>query len=415
MAFDATGEGGDSACSEVPFGTRLKLHRARRGLTREVLGGLVGRSASWVKAVETGRLGTPKLPLLLKLANALRVHDLSELTGTASVPVEPFSGPGHRRLPAVRAAVNAFTPAGGRPAPGLPHLRARLREAWRARHAAPDHREVLGTLLPGLIEDAQAAVHGAGRESDRRAAHAVLSEVYSLAQFFIAYQPAQNLLWRVCERAVMAAREADDPRALGIAAWLMVQAHRDFGDWDAADAVAEGALAYLGMHLERQDCDELQSLWGSLQFEAGYTAAQRGESGTAWHRWDTARRVVDRLPAGFYHPVTSFSRSVMSAHAVTVAVELRHGGEGVRQSLRSEEHAIPSRPRRARHRIEQARAHRLDGREGEALRLLEQAHAIAPETVRYNGHARAMIMEGLCSRAHRDQAAGLADRVGVPA
>ncbi|WP_306371118.1 helix-turn-helix transcriptional regulator [Nocardiopsis sp. CC223A] len=415
MAFDGIGEIEESVGSEVPFGTRLKLHRSRRGLTREVLGGLVGRSASWVKALETGRLGTPKLPLLLKLADALRVRDLAELTGAGSIPVEPFSGPGHRHLPAVRAAINAFAPAADRPAPGLPHLRARLRGAWRARHAAPDHREVLGALLPELIGDAQAAAHQAVGETERRAARAVLSEVYSLTQFFIAYQPAQSLLWRVCERAVVTAREADDPRALGIAAWLMVQAHRDAGDWDAADAVAEGALAHLGAHLARRDSDELQSLWGSLQFEAGYTAARRGESGTAWHRWDTARRAVERLPDGFYHPVTSFSRSVMGAHAVTVAVELRNGGEGVRQSLRSEAHTIPSRPRRARHRIEQARAHRLDGREGDALRLLAQAHAAAPETIRYNGHARAMITEGLHSREHRAQAAELADRVGVPA
>ncbi|MDE3720381.1 helix-turn-helix domain-containing protein [Nocardiopsis sp. N85] len=412
MTFDDVGESVDP---EIPFGTRLRLHRTRRGMTREVLGGMVGRSASWVKALETGRLGTPKLPLLLKLAEALRVRDLAALTGARSIPVEPFSGPGHRRLPAVRAAINVFIPLTDRPPPTLPHLRSRLRGAWRARHAAPDHREVLGALLPGLIEDAQAAVHGADGESDRRAARAALSEVYSLAQFFIAYQPAQSLLWRVCERAVVTARESDDPRALGIAAWLMTQAHRDAGDWDAADAVAEGALAHLGTRITERDSDELLSLWGALQFEAGYTAARRGEGGTAWQRWDTARRVAERLPAGFYHPVTSFSKAIMGAHAVTVAVELRNGGEGVRQAMRSEAHVIPSRPRRARHRIEQARAHRSDGREGEALRLLAQAHATAPETVRYNGHARAMIIEGLRSREHRAAAGALADRVGLPA
>ncbi|SHJ23710.1 Transcriptional regulator, contains XRE-family HTH domain [Nocardiopsis flavescens] len=415
MAFDDTGEGGASAFAEVPFGTRLKLHRTRRGLTREVLGGLVGRSASWVKALETGRLGTPRLPLLLRLAQALRVRDLAELTGAGSIPVEPFSGPGHRRLPAVRAAVNAFAPPADRPAPPLPLLHSRLRGAWLARHAAPDHREVLGALLPGLITDAQAAVLGAAKECERRTARALLSEVYSLAQFFLAYQPAQNLLWRVCESAVVTAREADDPRSLGIAAWLMVQAHRDAGDWDAADAVTAGALEHLGAHLADADSDELLSLWGALQFEAGHTAARRGESGAAWHRWDTALRAVARLPDGFYHPVTSFSRAVMGAHAVTVAVELRNGGEGVRQALRAQAHTIPSRPRRARHRIEQARAHRLDGREGEALELLAQAHAAAPETIRYNGHARAMIAEGLSSREYRAQAAALADRVGVPA
>ena len=37
----------------VSFGERLQQLRLRAGLTRPVLGGLVGRSTGWVKAVET--------------------------------------------------------------------------------------------------------------------------------------------------------------------------------------------------------------------------------------------------------------------------------------------------------------------------------------------------------------------------
>jgi transcriptional regulator with XRE-family HTH domain len=36
-------------------GRRIRFWRERRGMTREILGGLVGKSASWVKAVETDR------------------------------------------------------------------------------------------------------------------------------------------------------------------------------------------------------------------------------------------------------------------------------------------------------------------------------------------------------------------------
>lgn len=57
----------------VPFGDRLKRHRERLGMSRPVLGGLVGKSADWVKAVETGRLLTPRLPMLLRLAEVLQV------------------------------------------------------------------------------------------------------------------------------------------------------------------------------------------------------------------------------------------------------------------------------------------------------------------------------------------------------
>lgn len=399
---------------EFPFGTRLKLNRTRRGLTREVLGGLVGRSASWVKAVESGRLGTPKLPILLLLVEALRIRDLAELTGEQSVPVELFTGPGHTLLPRVREAVNALPLGDERPAPPVEQLRARLTGAWRARHSAPNHREVVGRLLPGLFEDAQRAVRQAESEPCRAAARSMLSEVCSLAQFFIAYQPAQSLLWRVAERGMVAAQEADDPHALGVAAWLLAQAHRDAGDWEAADTVTEDASRHLVRHLPGGNRDVL-AVWGALRFEAGYTAARRGEAGSAWRHWDTARRAAERLPASYYHPITSFSRPVMSAHAVTVAVELRSGHEAVRQAERAPAETIPSRPRRARHRIEQARAYHLAGRQDEALRVLEAAHEAAPETVRYNGFARRIVLEELESRnaRRRDGAGVLAERIGL--
>ena len=54
----------------MPTGERIKYFRNRVGMTRLVLGGLVGRSAEWVKAVETGRLQVPRLPMLLRIARA---------------------------------------------------------------------------------------------------------------------------------------------------------------------------------------------------------------------------------------------------------------------------------------------------------------------------------------------------------
>ena len=65
-------------------------------------------------------------------------------------------------------------------------------------------------------------------------------------------------------------------------------------------------------------------------------------------------RPARRLPKHYYQPQTSFSRVVMGAHAVTVAVELQKSGEPVRQAERLDAAAIPSRPRRARHLIETA-------------------------------------------------------------
>lgn len=385
-------------------------------MTRDQLGGLAGRSAEWVKAVENGRLKTPRLEIILRLAEILRVRDLADLTGEQSLHVDLFTGPGHPRLPEVKAAVDAFPLGVRREAPPAAHLQARLARAWSARHSAPNHRDVVGSLLPDLIRDAQATVRQADSGSERRAAHAVLAEVYSLAQFFVAYQPDAALLWRVAERGLIAAQESEDPHAIGVAAWLAAQAHRDSGPahFDAADEVNLQTLSYLEPLLP-DAADDVLAIAGALTFEAGYTAARRGETGTAWRYWDQAREMAERLPADYYHPITSFSRAIMGAHAVTVAVELHQGGESVRQAAAADAVTIPSRPRRARHRIEEARGYQLDRQPDVALATLDKAFEAAPETIRYNGYAKRIVLEETSAKspARRQRASALAVKLGL--
>ncbi len=405
----------DATPEPIAFGERLRILRNRRGMTRPVLAGLLGKSPSWLKQVERGAIHTPSLPMVLRMAEALRVRDLSDLAGDMHMPTELFIGPGHPRLPSVRAAVDAFPfSADDRPAPEAAHMRARLSRAWAARHSAPNHRDVVGTLLPDLIRDGQLAVRQAGAPTERRAAQAVLAEVYSLAQFFLAYQPDSALLWRVAERGMVAAQESEDPHAVGMAAWLTAEAHRDSAHYDGADAVTLDALRWLEPQLPDAD-EDVRAIAGALQVAAGYTAARRGDTGTAWGWWDKADRAAHGLAADYYHPITSFSRAIMGAHAVTLAVELHAGSESVRQVTQADARQIPSRPRRARHRIEEARAYQLDGKPETALETLDKAHTNAPETIRYNGYARRIILEETEAKApeRRRRASELAVKVGV--
>lgn len=410
MPADATP---DLYADPLAFGQRMQILRTRRGMSRPVVAGLLGKSPSWVKQIERGEIGMPKLPTVLRIAELLRVRNLSDLTGDQSAPVDLFIGPGHPRLPEVRDAVNALTLNTVRQAPSAEHIAARLATAWVARHRAARHREVLGELLPGLIRDAQLTVRQADTAAERRAGQAVLSEVYSLAQFFLAYQPDSALLWRVAERGTVAAQESEDPHAIGVAAWLACEAHRDAGHFEAAEAVAQEALGFLADR--RAEAPKVLAIAGALEAGAGFTAARRGEAGAAWGWWDRAQVAAQALPVGYYDPITSFSTAIMGAHAVTVAVELRAGGESVRQAAASDATTIPSRPRRARHRIEEARAYQLDGQAETALATLERAYEAAPETIRYNGFARRIVLEETESRipAHRQRAAVLAEQLGM--
>ncbi|MEV4726561.1 helix-turn-helix domain-containing protein [Micromonospora humida] len=396
---------------ELTFGQRLKVYRERSGKTRAVLGGLVGRSAEWVKAVETDRILPPRIHMLDRIARALKI-DVSVLAGELGNRSAVVNGPEHPALASVRDAVNRFVVLPDAPAESLSSLRDRLAAAWRARHQASDHRTVLGALLPGLLRDVQhAALVCEGVQ--RRQAQALLAETLGLVQMFLAYQPAAELIWRVADRAMVAAQESGDSEAIARAGWFLGQVHRDTGDWDTAMVVTLDVMSALESRVA-EGRTGLLALWGALNFEAAYTAARAGEEGRAWRHWDRADRVAQRLPQGYYQPQTSFSRVVMGAHAVTVAVELQKSGEAVRQARRHEAAAIPSRPRRARHLIEVARAYYGKADKETTVVTLRQAYESAPETIRFNGYARQITLDLLDGpRSTRDEARDLAVKVGL--
>ncbi|GAA0953078.1 helix-turn-helix transcriptional regulator [Nonomuraea longicatena] len=402
----------------LTVGQRIRIARQRRGMSQEVLAGLMGKSPSWVRAVESGsRQSDLRLSILLHLADALQIENLSDLTGSQSVGLRMFTGPGHPALVEVRAAINAaplLNSSEGQVHP-LGVLRSRLDAAWRTRHASPDHRTALGRILPGLLRDVQCAV-STYPGGDRRRANALLAEVYGLVQMYVAYQPAQDLLWRVADRALLAAQESEDPLAIGCAVWFLTQAHRDTGDFDAARDINEQGIATLKPQLDSAGVD-LLAMWGALHFELAFTAARLGAEGDAWRHWTAADRVAERLPPTYYNPVTSFSRVIMSAHAVTVAVELSKGAESARQSNNAEAFPIPSKPRRGRHLIEVARAHHLQRNHDAVLGTLQLAHQTASETIRYNGFARRMVWELVDSGPSRlqGQVRELAVQIGLMA
>ncbi|WP_327111107.1 helix-turn-helix domain-containing protein [Nocardia sp. NBC_01730] len=376
---------------EAPVGTRIKWLRERAGMSRPVLAGLVGRSAEWIKAVETGRLQPPKLPMLLRIAQALEVKDLAELTGNGhAVSVAVFAGEQHEALTEVRYALTDYRMTAGLRASSVEHLAIRLDQAWKIRHISPDHRTQLGALLPGLIRDAQQAARIPG--PTRRKARRILAGVYQLADFYVAYQPAPELVWLVADRAMNEGFEADDPYVIACSTWAMVQALRDSGRWEEAIGIARDAMDQLAPYLGRDETpDDWRGIAGALEAEVAYVHARRGRYGEAWEHWEAADGTARQLGPGYRHVQTSFSVPVMAAHATTLGVELRRSAEALRAARELDAETIVSVPRRSRHYIEVARAYSQRREAAAAFAMLEKAQQTAPETIRYNGFAREML------------------------
>lgn len=243
----------------------------------------------------------------------------------------------------------------------------------------------------------------------------MLTGVYRPTDFYVAYQPAPELVWLVADRAVAEAQEADDPYAIAGGAWALNHALRDAGRWEEAVTVALDGTRQLEPWLDRTRDDDWRGLWGALQYEAGYTYARRGRYGQAWGYWERANEMARRLGPGYRHVQTSFSTAVMTAHAVTLDVELRRSGDAVRTANGFDTSEIPSLPRRSRHLIEVARAHHQRQDRAGTYALLDAAERTAPETIRFNGYAREMLL--LLGAAPpgglRDEVRALCGRVGV--
>ena len=114
----------------LPVGQRIKLLRERRGLSRAVVAGLCGRSESWLKKIEQGTRQAVRLPTLLRLAEVLRINDLTELTGQ-QLPRAVYGKPTHEATPTVQQALTSYSlsaTAGGEKVgpPSTSELRARI-------------------------------------------------------------------------------------------------------------------------------------------------------------------------------------------------------------------------------------------------------------------------------------------------
>lgn len=381
-------------------GERIQILRERKGLTRPVLAGLVGMSASWLKGIEQGRRLPPRLPVLVKLAEALAVGDIAVLAGTdmnlggaTSVPVASFARIPHDAVPAIREAVRDPMLTLPGTAVDVAGLAARAGDAWHLWHTSSEHRTDVGRILPRLITDSRIAARIA-EGPERRAANAVLADVYALVQHEVVWASEADLTWIVADRAMTAAQEADTPAALAGAAWTAGMVQRGTGDTAGALALATDAAALLQPLLE-DDSGELRALAGSLALHAATTCARAGREGDAWRHWDQADAIARQFPAGHYSHWTMFCAANVALHGVSVSADLSRSQEARSRAELIDPDTIPSRERRGRLAVEIARAYHQRQDYPAMLHWLEQAYQTAADSVRFSPTARQMAAEAV--------------------
>lgn len=400
---------------EASFGKRVQAIRERNGMTRATLGGLVGRSAEWVKSIEKGRLQMPRLDMLTQLAAALGC-DLAELVGGKHpIIVAPYVKEAHPALLEIREALTSY-PIGRddeEPATAA-ELAERVRHAWMVWHGSrANHRTRIAALLPPLLADLRyaARVHE-GKE--RRSVLASLAEAYHLAQLFLSFQPAPDLVLLTGDRGMEAALEADNPRAIASAAWYMNHVFRDAGE--RHEARVELAMQAARLLDPEKDSDEL-ARWGLLHLAVALSYAKVGRAGDAWRYWDIAYEAAQKLGRSYAHPYLIFGMGIVEGYAVTMHDDLMQGGKAVEAAAKVDLGLIPSATRRAFHIIETARGHWQRGEQAAVVHLLNKAHRESPETIRFNIFSRRAVSDMVSNPPSmlREDVDSLAQKLGVVA
>ncbi|MCA1220686.1 helix-turn-helix domain-containing protein [Streptomyces sp. 8L] len=401
---------------DLSMGERIRVLRESRGMSRAVLANLCGRGPDWLKKIESGERALRSHTLLLSLAAALQVADLSVITGDQSevaqpVPLGRLTHPG---MPAIWSAVmnRALVVAPTGPV-DVPALQGRVDQTWRLWHASGHNRTEVGALLPDLIRDAEAATR-TSEPSDRRAAHVALSDVYRLTGQATAYVAPAELAWVVADRALAAAQQADHPAAIAAAAWNLGNILRETAYPEEALRVATEAADLIRPHLDAAP-DDWRGVYGALQLHAAVTCARDGRDGEAWSYWDRGDQVAKSLPAAYVHPSTVFGRANVDFHAVSVATDLQRSQRALSLADDIDPDIMPSTERRARLWVEVARGHLQRGDRTAALHVMQLAQRIGAETVAYTPSARTIAADlwRNAPRAMRAEAARLGEAVGV--
>ncbi|MEU2868180.1 helix-turn-helix domain-containing protein [Streptomyces olivoreticuli] len=403
--------------ADLSTGERLRVLRESRGMSRPVLSGLCGRGPDWLKKIESGERELRSHTLLLRLAAALQVSDLSVITGGAPEVAQPvpLGRLNHPTMPAIWAAVmNRSLAPSAEPPADVAVLRGRVEQTWRLWHTSSRNRTEVGTLLPALIRDTERAAQG-HEGAERRGALVALSDVYRLTGQATAYVAPAELAWVVADRALASAQQADDPAAIAAAAWNMGNILRETSYPDEALKVVTEAAELIRPHLEDAP-DDWRGVYGALQLHAAVTCAREGREGDAWRYWDAGDQVAKSLPTAYVHGSTVFGRANVDFHAVSVATDLRASGKALALADDIDPDAMPSTERRARLWVEVARGHLQRGDRTAALHVMKLAQEIGAETVAYTPSAR-MVADELwrkAPRALRREASLLAEAVGVP-
>jgi hypothetical protein len=284
-----------------------------------------------------------------------------------------------------------------------------LYQATRYSHA--------GGMAPLLIRQGERAVALADAGDAQWRAAAALATTYHAVTALLVRVGETELAWVAGDRAINAARRADDPALEAVGLYRLGHVMLRAGRPDEAHRMATRAAQSLGD--ANIPTPAAIAVRGALLLISAVSASRhddRRESGLLLRQ---AGDLAEQLGADRNDHWTAFGPTNVRIHATSVAVELGDPPDALRQGELVDVHRLASglRGRRSQVHIDLAWAYGQQRNDPATVLSLLEAERVAPEVLRYNVTARELIRECLrreC-RAAVPGLRGLAERTGIAA
>ena len=406
---------------EATVGERVAFYRRRRGMTQEVLAGLLGRSVEWLAQFERGARELDRLSTIVAIAHALGIEPVKLL------PAAFFT---HRRelhdsvlgtapdfVPAIKSAMFRYN--GTARLLGVPDrapvdhqaLHRRIQEAFR--YCYTERWSALGPLLPDLIADSWHAAHTTTAGEDTAGGFGLLSQVHHVTSRMLDRMGEPELPWLAVERALAAAERSENDLLVAVATWRLSIALRHSGRLQEATDVPVAAADALRGRLG--ESPQHASVHGALMLKGAVGAATLHDHTAVRDYLGECDRAAQRTGDRNDHWL-AFGPTNVAIHRVWLATEMGDPTDALTQAEHVDETALPPElaERRASHLITVGWSHYLRRHDDEALAALAAARAAAPEQLMFTRRVHDMVRQmRRRDRRGRRELRELADFVGV--
>ncbi|MGH3773811.1 MAG: helix-turn-helix domain-containing protein [Pseudonocardiaceae bacterium] len=386
---------------EASVGERVAFYRRRKGITQEVLAGLLGRTVEWLAQFERGARELDRLSTIVAIAEALGIEPVKLLPAAFTTRCresrDSVIGTAPDSVVAIKAAMfrynglaRVFGVPDRRPV-GPAELEVRINEAFVCEQT--ERWSQLGPLLPDLIADAWQAAHTSTGERQRRA-FGQLSLVWRITSRMLDRIGEKDLPWIAVERTMTAAERSEDDLLIAGAAWRQAVALRHNGFLQESIDVPVAAADALRPRLAQSP--QHASIYGALMLKGAVGAATLSDHVAVRDYLRECDRAA-QLTGDRNDFWLAFGPTNVAIHRVWLATEMGDPIDAIREAARVDDTKLPAElaERRASHLITVAWSHYLRRHDDDALSALTAAKAVAPEQLMFTHRVHDMVRQML--------------------